>query len=63
MKLKLGILAWDITLYKVLFLFESDKIAIVTYSFHRLIMGKVEIGNFCRLIVDIWIFFIVMFIE
>ena len=34
-----------------------------TYSFHRLIMGKVEIDHFFCLIGDIWIFFTQMFIE
>ena len=34
-----------------------------TYSSHRLIIGKMEIDNFFRLIVDIWIFFTEMFIE
>ena len=39
-------------------------VAMATYSFHRLIMGKEEIDNFffC-LIGDIWIFFTEMFIE
>ena len=49
MKLKLGILAKDIALYKS-YVFYSGRIrtlvAMATYSFHRLIMGKVEIGNF-----------------
>ena len=35
-------------LQKLCFLFRSDK----TYSFHRLIMGKVEIDNFCQVILD-----------
>ena len=55
MKLKLGILAKDITPYKR-YVFYSGQIralvAMVTYSFHRLTMGKVEIGNFCFLIGD-----------
>ena len=34
----------------VVFLFQSD---MATYSFHRLIMGKVEIGIYCYLNVDI----------
>ena len=46
MKLKLGILAKDIALYKS-YVFYSGRIrtlvAMATYSFHRLIMGKVEI--------------------
>ena len=53
MKLKLGILAKDIALYKS-YVFYSGRIrtlvAMATYSFHRLIMGKVEIGNFYCLI-------------
>ena len=32
--------------------------AMATYSFHRLIMGKVEIGNFCCLIWDNRILFL-----
>ena len=28
-------------------------VAMATYSSHRLIMGKVEIGNFCQVIRDI----------
>ena len=31
-------------------------VAMATYSFHRLIMEKVEIDNFCRFIGDIWFF-------
>ena len=54
MKLKLGILAKDIVLYKS-YVFYSGQIrtlvAMATYSFHRLIMGKVE-RNFYRLIGD-----------
>ena len=39
-------------------------VAMATYSFHRLIMGKVEIGNFYCLIGDNRIlFFTEMFIE
>ena len=53
MKLKLGILAKDIALFKS-YVFYSGRIrtlvAMATYSFHRLIMGKVEIGNFYCLI-------------
>ena len=33
-----------------------------TYSFHRLIIGKVEIGNFDRLIGDIRILFLQKFL-
>ena len=32
-------------------------VAMATYSFHRLIMGKEEIDNFFCLIRDIWNFF------
>ena len=43
-------------------LFYSGRIrtlvAMATYSFHRLIMGKVEIGNFYRLIGDNRILFL-----
>ena len=38
-------------------------VAMETYSFHRLIMGKVEIWIFFCLNGDIWIFFTEMFIE
>ena len=39
-------------------------VAMATYSFHRLIMGKEEIVNFFCLIWDIWNFFFTeMFIE
>ena len=61
MKLKLGVLAKDIALYKS-YVFYSGRIrtlvAMVTYSFHRLIMGKVEIGNFYCLIGDNRILFL-----
>ena len=61
MKLKLGILAWDIALYKN-YVFYSGRIrtliAMATYCFHRLIMGRVEIGNFYRLIGDSRILFL-----
>ena len=61
MKLKLGILAKDIALYKS-YVFYSGRIrtlvAMATYSFHRIIMGKVEIGNFYRLIGDNRILFL-----
>ena len=67
MKLKLGIPAKDISLYKSC-VFYSGRIrtlvAMATYSSHRLIMGKEEIDNFFCLIGDIWIFFFSeMFIE
>ena len=61
MKLKLGIHAEDISLYKSC-VFYSGRIrtlvAMATYSSHRLIMGKEEIDNFFCLIGDIWIFFL-----
>ena len=61
MKLKLGILAKDIALYKSYVFFSGQirtLVAMATYSFHRLIMGKVEIGNFYRLIGDNRILFL-----
>ena len=62
MKLKLGILAKDITLHKTYVFFHSSGIrtlvAMVTYSFHRLIMGKVELRNFYCLIGDDRILFL-----
>ena len=61
MKLKLGILAKDIALYKS-YVFNSGRIrtlvAMATLSFHRLIMGKAEIGNFYCLIGDNRILFL-----
>ena len=61
MKLKLSILTKDIALYKS-YVFYSGRIrtlvAMATYSFNRLIMGKVEIGNFYCLIVDNRILFL-----
>ena len=61
MKLKLGIHAKDISLYKSC-VFYSGRIrtlvAMETYSSHRLIMGKEEIDNFFCLIGDIWNFFL-----
>ena len=67
MKLKLGIHAQDISLFKSC-VFYSGRIrtlvAMATYSSHRLIMGKEEIDNFFCLIGDIWNFFFTeMFIE
>ena len=57
MKLKLGIHAKDISLYKIC-VFYSGRIrtlvAMATYSSLRLIMGKEEIDNFFCLIGDIW---------
>ena len=56
MKPKLGIHAKDISLY-ISCVFYSGRIrtlvAMATYSSHRLIMGKVEIDNFCQVIGDI----------
>ena len=61
MKLKLGIHAKDISLYKSC-VFYSGRIrtlvAMATYSSHRLIMGKEEIDNFFCLIGYIWNFFL-----
>ena len=61
MKLKLGIHAKDISLYKsCVFYFGRIRtlVAMATYSSHRLIMGKEEIDNFFCLIGDIWKFFL-----
>ena len=48
--------AYDISLY-ISCVFYSGRIrtlvAMATYSSHRLIMGKVEIDNFCQVIGDI----------
>ena len=55
MKLNLGIHAKDISLYKSCVFYSSRMrtlVAMATYSFNRLIMGKVEIGNFYCLIGD-----------
>ena len=61
MKLKLGIHAQDISLFKSC-VFYSGRIrtlvAMATYSSHGLIMGKEEIDNFFCLIGDIWNFFL-----
>ena len=61
MKPKLGILAKDIALYKSN-VFYSGRIrtlvAMATYSFLKLIMGKAEIGNFYCLIGDNRILFL-----
>ena len=49
MKLKLGILAKDIALYKSYVSYSSPIRTLVdmaTQCFHKLTMGKVEIGNF-----------------
>ena len=40
-------------LQKLCFLFRSDKNSGCYGNFHRLIMGKVEIDNFCQVIGDI----------
>ena len=61
MKLKLGILAKDIALYKSYVFYSGRKrtlVAMATDSFHRLIMEKVEIGNFYCLIGDNRILFL-----
>ena len=61
MKLKVGILAKDIALYKSYVLYSGQirtLVAMATHSFHRLIMGKVEIGNFYCLIEDNRILFL-----
>ena len=53
-------------LQKLCFLFRRIRtmVAMATLSFHRLIMGKVEIDNFCQDIGDIrFFFFTEMFIE
>ena len=50
MKLKLGIHAKDISLYISCVFYSGRKrtlVAMATYISHRLIMGKVEIDNFC----------------
>ena len=61
MKLKLGILAKDIAVYKS-YVFYSGQIrtlvSMAAYIFHSLIMGKVEIGNFYFLIGDNRILFL-----
>ena len=60
MKLKLGIHAKEISLYKsCVFYFGQIRtlVAMATYSSHRLIMGKEGIDIFFCLIGDIWTFF------
>ena len=57
----MGILALDIALYKSCVFYSRRKrtlVAMATYSFNRLIMGKVEIGNFYCLIGDNRILFL-----
>ena len=60
MKPQFGIHAKDISLY-ISCVFHSGRIrtlvAMATYSSHRLIMGKVEIDNFCQVIKDFFFFF------
>ena len=61
MKLKLVIHALDIALYKSCVFYSRRMrtlVAMATYSFNRLIMGKVEIGNFYCLIGDNGILFL-----
>ena len=62
MKLILCIHVPGISLYKKKFFFCSSQIrtlvAMATFSFHRLIMGKVKICYFCSLIGDIRILFL-----
>ena len=61
MKLKIGILALDIALYKSYDFYSGQirtLVAMASYCFHRLIMGKVKIGNFFCLIVDNRILFL-----
>ena len=61
MELNLGILAKDFAHYKS-YVFYSGRIrtlvAMASYSFHRLIIGKVEIGIFYCLIGDNRILFL-----
>ena len=61
MKLTIGILALDIVLYKSYDFYSGQiktLVAMAAYCFHRLITGKVEIGNFYCLIVDNRILFL-----
>ena len=60
MKAKLGIHAKDISLYISCVFYSGwirTLVAMATYSYHRLIIGKVKIDNFCQVIGDILIFF------
>ena len=53
---KIGIHAKDISLYISCVHYSGQirtLVAMATYSSHRLIMGKVEIDNFCQVIRDI----------
>ena len=66
MKLKLGIHAKDISLYKSCVFYSGrirNLVAMATYSSHRLIMGKLEIDSFCCLLEIFDFFFTDMFIE
>ena len=59
--MKIGILAFDIVLYKSYDFYSIQirtLVAMETYFFHRLIMGKVEIGNFYCFIVNNRILFL-----
>ena len=61
MKLKLGILAYEITLYKryvFYYQYPTALVAMAASSFHRLIMVKVDIGNLCCFIWDNLILFL-----
>ena len=65
MKLKIGILALDIALYKSYDFYSGQirtLVAMATYCFHRLIMGRVEIGNFYCFIVDNRILFLQIYL-
>ena len=56
MKLKLGIHAKDIALYKSCVFYYGwirTLVAMAIHSSHRLIMGKLEIDSFCCLTGDI----------
>ena len=66
MKTKLDIHALDNTLYKNYVFYSGwirTLVAMATYSSHRLIMGKVEIDDFCQVIGDILFFLTEIFIE
>ena len=64
MKLKLGILAKDFVLYKSCVFYSSrirTLVAMATYSFNRLIIGKVEIALLShRVDVGLWICFFML---
>ena len=66
MKLILCVHVYDTSIYLDCIVYSSwirALVAMATYSFHRLIMGKLEINNFFYLNGDIWILFTEMFIE